>query len=152
MDEIKSILEIDLNQFIFTVFVILLGLRVMVEVIKWFLFDLLGIETKSMRLKKEEHELLIQTSNDLKILAEKHAEDVKQSIEHDKRIQNNLDACMIEIKNSLSETQETIKQFTENRIHDRQQSFEIQKELTDSISKIVEGNETRDEQIQNIVV
>lgn len=152
MEDIKAILEIDWKSFIITAFVILLGLQVIIKLLKWFLFDLLGIETKAMRLRKEEHELLIQTSNDLKVLAEKHSEDVRQSIEHDKRIQNNLDACMAEIRNTLSETQETIKQFAENRVHDRQQSFEIQKELTDSISKIVEGNDSRDEQIQNIVL
>lgn len=84
-------------------------------------------------------------------MAERHTEDVKQSIAHDQKIQNNLDNCMEEIRNSLSETQEAIKKFAENRVHDREQSFAIQKELTDSISKIACGNENRDKQMENII-
>ena len=104
-----------------------------------------------MRQRKEEHELLIQTANGLKNLSEQHAEDVKQSIKHDQQIQANLDNCITEIKKSVESTQNAIKQFTENRIHDREQSFSIQRELTDSINKIADGNDARDKQMESII-
>ena len=45
-----------------------------------------------------------------------------------------------------------IKTFTDNRVHDRQQSFNIQKELKDSINSIVDTNVTRDEQINSLII
>mgnify|MGYP007120090322 FL=1 len=60
----------------------------------WTLFDwlikLLGLETRSMRQKREEHELLIATVQNLKELQKKQEEDVKQSIQRDKRIKDDI--------------------------------------------------------------
>lgn len=151
MGNVEALLEIDWKTFLLTIFVVLLGTQAIVKACQWFFVDFLGIETKAMRQRKEEHELLIQTANGLKELSEQHAEDVKQSIKHDQKIQANLDACMKEIKKSVESTQEAIKQFAENRIHDREQSFAIQKELTENMGKIASGNESRDKQIENII-
>lgn len=151
MGDIESLFNIDWKAFVIAVFVILFGFQAAVQLFQWFLFDFLGIETKAMRQRKEEHELLIQTANGLKSLSEQHAEDVKQSIKHDQQIQVNLDNCITEIKKSVESTQNAIKQFTENRIHDREQSFSIQKELTESINKIVDGNDVRDKQMESII-
>ena len=152
MGEIEALFSIDWKSVILSIFIILFAFQIIVRLFEWFLFDFLGIETKSMRQRKEEHELLIQTSNELKKLSDRHLDDIKASIEHDQKIQNNLDDCMNEITLSLKETQDAIKQFTENRIHDREQSFEIQKELTDSIAKISDSNNYRDEQIENLLL
>ena len=151
MGDIESLFNIDWKAFIIAVFVILFGFQAAVQLFQWFLFDFLGIETKAMRQRKEEHELLIQTANGLKSLSEQHAEDVKQSIKHDQQIQINLDNCITEIKNSIESTQNAIKQFTENRIRDREQSFSIQRELTESINKIADGNDSRDKQMESII-
>lgn len=151
MGDIESLFNIDWKAFIIAVFVILFGFQAAVQLFQWFLFDFLGIETKAMRQRKEEHELLIQTANGLKSLSEQHAEDVKQSIKHDQQIQTNLDNCITEIKKSIESTQNAIKQFTENRIHDREQSFSIQRELTESINKIADGNDSRDKQMESII-
>ena len=59
MDSIQQLFEIDWKAFGITIFLVLLGLQTCIKLFQWFLFDLLGIETKSMRLKKHEHELLI---------------------------------------------------------------------------------------------
>lgn len=111
----------------------------------------LGIETKRMREKREEYELLIQTSKNLSELQSKHQTDVEQSIAHDKKIQNELSEFMSEIKESISQTQSEIKQFAESRIHDREQSFQIQKELTDAIKTVTDGERDRDEQIEALM-
>lgn len=84
-----------------------------------------GIETKWMRKRREEHDLLMTNTQAIKDLAELHKRDMGTSNDHDTMIQKELSMFMEEVRND-------IKQFTENRIHDREQSLEIQKELTDA--------------------
>ena len=120
MDSIQQLFEIDWKAFGITIFLVLLGLQTCIKLFQWFLFDLLGIETKSMRLKKQEHELLIETANELKRLSEKHKEDMDS--------------------------------FSNNRIHDREQSFSIQKELITSqenISKLINSLEKKLTEMQD---
>ena len=120
MDLIQQLFQIDWKAFGITIFLVLLGLQTCIKLFQWFLFDLLGIETKSMRLKKQEHELLIETANELKRLSEKHKEDMDS--------------------------------FSNNRIHDREQSFSIQKELITSqenISKLINSLEKKLTEMQD---
>ena len=63
-----------------------------------------------------------------------------------------------ESQKAIKETQAEIRQIMDNRVHDRAQSFEIQKELTDSqqkladsITSILKADETRDSQIASLV-
>ena len=151
MDYIEALFSVDWKSVIIAIFIALFALQIIIRSFQWLFFDFFGIETKAMRQRKEEHRLLLQTANDLKELSMQHKEDVRQSIEHAQKIQNNLDNCMTEIKMSLEETQMAIRKFTENRIHDREQSFAIQKELTESMTKISESNSVRDEQLNAIV-
>lgn len=151
MDAIENLFNIEWQVVILGVIAALFAFKAIVEIFKWLLFDFLGIETKAMRMKREEHELLLKTANDLKDLSARHLEDVNQSIKHDEKIQENLDSCINEIRESLEKTQDAITQFAENRVHDREQSFSIQKELTTSIAKLAESDSSRDEQINNIM-
>lgn len=151
MDAIENLFNIEWQVVILGVIAALFAFKAIVEIFKWLLFDFLGIETKAMRMKREEHELLLKTANGLKDLSARHLEDVNQSIKHDEKIQENLDSCINEIMESLEKTQDTITQFAENRVHDREQSFAIQKELTTSIAKLAESDSSRDEQINNIM-
>lgn len=114
-------------------------------------FGKLGIETKGMRKRREEHELLLKTSENLSELQKKHTEDVKQSIVHDERIQENLSVFMNEMRMFISETQSEIKQFAENRVHDREQSFSIQEQWTDTIKTIADSEKFRDAQIKALI-
>lgn len=151
MDAIENLFNIEWQVVILGVIAALFAFKAIVEIFKWLLFDFLGIETKAMRMKREEHELLLKTANGLKDLSARHLEDVNQSIKHDEKIQENLDSCINEIMESLEKTQDAITQFAENRVHDREQSFAIQKELTTSIAKLAESDSSRDEQINNIM-
>ena len=151
MDAIENLFNMDWQVVILGVIAAHFVFKAIVEIFKWLLFDFLGIETKAMRMKREEHELLLKTANDLKDLSARHLEDVNQSIKHDEKIQENLDSCINEIRESLEKTQDAITQFAENRVHDREQSFSIQKELTTSIAKLAESDSSRDEQINNIM-
>lgn len=151
MGTIEGFFNTDWKVFAITLFAVLLGFQAIVKLLSWFLFDFLGIETKSMRQKREEHNLVMSTANGLKELTEKEKIDSEQLEKHDANIQKNLDSFMNEIRESIKETREAIEKFTDNRVHDREQSFEIQKQLTDSISKIAQADEKRDEQINKLV-
>lgn len=107
MDSIQQLFQIDWKAFGITIFLVLLGLQTCIKLFQWFLFDLLGIETKSMRLKKHEHELLLTTADELKKLSKKHEKDINS--------------------------------FLDSRVHDREQSLSIQKELTVSQERISES-------------
>ena len=151
MEPIRDFFGIDWKAFGITIFVALLGFQAIIQVLHWFLFEFLGIETKAMREKKEEHKLLIDTAKELQNLSKQHAEDVKQSIKHDQKIQENLDQRMEEIRKAIADTQNSVNTYSENRIHDRKQSLQIQQELKDNISQIVKSDEEEQEQIKNLI-
>lgn len=152
MNYIEPLFKIDFKAVILGVLVALIAFQFLVKLCQWLFFEFLGIETKSMRKRREEHELLINTANELKNLSDKHQIDVKKSIEHDEKIENELRRYVQEIQKSVLENVDTIKQYAENRIHDREQSRTIQKELTDSIKQLADANASRDEKIENIII
>lgn len=102
MDEIMALIETDFSSVFLSVFIILIGVKAIVSLFEW-IINKFGLETKWIRKRREEHDLLIQTSQ------------------------------------NLMAAQSEIKQFTENRVHDREQSFRIQKELIDAQSDLAKS-------------
>lgn len=151
METITELFNINFQYVLISVFVILIGIKTIVSIFEW-VIDRLGLETKWMRRKREEHELLIQTSKNITELQEKHTEDIRKSIIHDNRIKEDLSSFMSDMKDSITKTQNELKIFAENRIRDREQSLQIQKELKDSIKSIVDYNSNKDMQIDNLMV
>ena len=89
MDAINELTQINYGTLIIAICTILLAFKFMWTLFDW-LIKLLGLETRSMRQKREEHELLIATVQNLKELQKKQEEDVKQSIQRDKRIKDDI--------------------------------------------------------------
>lgn len=89
MSEIIELTKINFSSVFVAVFVILIGIKAMVSLLEW-VVDKLGLETKWMRKNREEHELLIQTSQNLIALQEKHEEDMKRSDAHDVEMRNDI--------------------------------------------------------------
>lgn len=85
MNEIIELTKVNFSSIFIAVFVILIGLKAIVSLFEW-IIEKLGLETKWMRQKKQEHELLIQTSQNLTALQEKHKEDVERSDRRDEEI------------------------------------------------------------------
>lgn len=85
MSEIIELTKIDFAYVFIAVFVILIGIKVITSLFEWFV-DKLGLETKWMRKKREEHDLLIQTSKGLSALQEEHKKDVERSDQRDEEI------------------------------------------------------------------
>lgn len=89
MDALKELTQINYGTLIIAICTILLAFKFMWTLFDWFV-KLLGLETKSMRQKREEHDLLIATIQNLMELQKKQEEDVKQSIQRDKRIKDDI--------------------------------------------------------------
>lgn len=89
MDEIIELTNIDFSSIFISVFIILFGTKTIVSLFEW-IINKLGLETKWMRQKREEHELLLNTSNSLISLQEKHEEDMKRSDKHDEEMRNDI--------------------------------------------------------------
>lgn len=149
MNEIIELTKIDFSYVFIAVFIILIGVKVIVSLFEW-IVNKLGLETKWMRKHREEHDLLIQTSQNLAALQKQHSHDVEESDAHDENIKEELCAFISEIKVSMLKTQNEIKQFSENRVHDREQSFKIQKELTDSQNNLAESLSSISEKIDKM--
>ena len=151
MGDIIPLITIDYSSLFVSVLTILVGIKTIISLFEWAISKL-GLETKWMREKREEHDLLMQTSQNLAALQEKHNHDVEQSIIHDDRIRNELSEFMTDIRNSISQTQNDIKEFSENRINDREKSREIQRELTDSIKIITNRSIEQNKQIEALAL
>lgn len=89
MDTIQELFKIDFLYVLISVITILMSAKFTVSIFEWF-FNKLGLETKWMRLKREEHELLISTSKNLTELQKKHIEDAKLSEEKDEEIRKDV--------------------------------------------------------------
>lgn len=89
MDSITELTNVDFPSLFVSIFIVLIGIKAIVSVSEWAI-EKIGLETKWMRKQREEHELLIQTSQNLTILQEKHDESVRQSIRHDEIIKSDI--------------------------------------------------------------
>ena len=89
MNELIELTNVDFSSVFISVFIILVGVKAIVSLFEW-VINKLGLETKWMREKREEHELLLNTSNSLISLQEKHETDMKKSDEHDAEMRNDI--------------------------------------------------------------
>ena len=117
--------------------------------ISW-VFSFFGIEFKWMRKRHEEHDLLVQTAQNLSLLQKRHEEDIKNSDEHDHTIEQKLSACITEIKDIIKDNRNDTHEFIENRLVEfytpyREQSLKVQaewiktqKDVSDKVVKLSE--------------
>lgn len=85
MEVITELTKIDFASVFIAVFIILFGIKAIVSIFEW-IIEKFGLETKWKRQKREEHNLLIQTSQNLIALQDKHEKDVKRSDQRDEEI------------------------------------------------------------------
>lgn len=80
MGDLKEALSIDLPTLLVSILVVVGGLKVIIELIKWFI-NQFGIEFKSVRKKNEEHDLLYKTMgrmDELEDIQKKTSENFKK--------------------------------------------------------------------------
>lgn len=89
MDAILELTNINFSSVFISVFVILIGIKTIASIFEW-IFQELGLETKWMRAQREEHNLLIKTSQNLSALQEKQKHDMEKSDKRDEEISNDI--------------------------------------------------------------
>lgn len=139
MEAIQNLTQYNWFVVVSAIIVAMLAFKFLSDLFEWFVKKF-GIETKSMREKRENKELLKTTAENLAKLQDRHTED-------EETFRKNLNDYMKESREDRKALHEEMKQYSENRIADRKQSFQIQKELTDSIKEITKGQYERDGQI-----
>ena len=89
MNEIIELTKINFSSVFISMFVIFIGVKAIVSLLEWGI-NKLGLETKWMRKQREEHDLLIQTSQGLSSLQEQHEKEVARSTLRDEEISNDI--------------------------------------------------------------
>lgn len=142
MGELLALAEIDWFQVAVGVIAALLFFKFVVSTYEWFA-NKYGFETKKMREKREDHELLIKTSQNLAALQAKHDND-----------ETNLETCLAsfiaETKKENDALRAEMKKFAENRVNDRQVSIDREKRLNGRIDDMAICDKSRDEHIEHI--
>lgn len=103
-----------------------------------------GIETKKMRQKREDHDLLVKTSQNLALLQEKSEKD-------DRGLEVALETFMGEVRDSFDKVNKKFEESNKNQLTRKEQSLEIQKELTNSIKELADVQKSNSEQISALM-
>ena len=150
MDELKYLIQIDWWYVVIALVLLLVCVKLVWSLIDWLFFEKLGIETKKMKQRRQQSELLKTTSELAKTTAENLDKLQKRHCKDEQEFRNNLNNYMEESRKDRKALHDEMTKFTNNRINDRKQSLEIQKELKDSIKILTEGQQDRDEKINNL--
>lgn len=145
MENLKELTQIGWWQVIFAICLFLVCLKFVWSLLDWLLFEKLGIETKKMKQRREDRELLKETTELAKTTAENLDRLQKHHVEDEEVFRDNLNNYMEESRKDRKAIHDEMAKFSDNRVSDRQQSLQIQKELKDSIT-------SRDMQINALVV
>ena len=150
MDAIEYLKEVDPWIVFFVVISIVLAGKF---IYKTFIEDIIqkyGWETQRMRKHREDHEkievlmeLTKKTAENLEKLQQRHIND-------EKTFRKSLNDYMEESRKDRKELHDEMAKFTNNRVSDRQQSLQIQKELKDSIQDLINRQKNRDSKIENL--
>ncbi len=89
MNEMIELTKIDYVSVLPAAVAILAGTKAILSLLESFV-EKLGLETKWMRQRREEHELLIQTSQNLTALQTQHEHDMQKSDRRDEEISANI--------------------------------------------------------------
>lgn len=150
MNDIKALLEIDYKVVFLGLFLILAGFKAIAMLLEWFLFDFLGIETKWMKEKREDHEKILANAQAIKELAEIHKRDNDISNEHDDKLRDEMTQFMTEVRSDIGELKSSLQETFNNRANDRQVSIEREQRLNDRIDSLVDASKQRDVSVEAI--
>ena len=91
----------------------------------------------------------------------KYRKDIKNGIDgwiKKRQEEENMAQMVSQHEKDIKDLKKTTNQYCDNRVHDREQSFEIQKKLTesmgklaDAIGRIEEFNSVKEKQLDNLI-
>lgn len=157
MDELKQLMQINWWYVITAMVILLLFIKFIWSLIDWLFFEKLGIETRRMKQRRQGEDLLKTTAELAKTtseLAKTTAENLdklqKRHTHDEEEFRNNLNNYMEESRKDRKVLHDKMTEFANNRVSDRKQSLEIQKELKDSIQNLLDGQQSRDNKINEL--
>ena len=145
MGDLKELAQIDWWYVIVALLLLLVCVKLVWSLVDWLFFEKLGIETRKMKQRRQESELLKATAELAKTTAENLSKLQARHIKDEEDFRNRLNEYIEESRKDRKALHDEMTKFVANRLDDRKQSLEIQKELKDSIS-------ARDEQIESLIV
>ena len=145
MSELKQLVQIDWWYVAMAIVALLIVVKLVWSLFDWLFVEKLGIETRKMKQRRQESEQLKATAELAKTTAENLDKLQKKHCKDEEDFRNNLNNYMEESRKDRKALHDEMTKFSKNRVNDRKQSLEIQKELKDSIA-------TRDEQINALVI
>ena len=135
MSDLKQLMEIDWWYIIVTLCLLLVVVKFIWTLVDWLLFEKLGIETRSMKERREQREQLNAVTELANQTAESLSKLQKIHIKDEEDFRNRLDEYIEESRKDRKILHDEMTTFANNRVRDREQSIEIQRELTCSISE-----------------
>lgn len=150
LEELEYFMHIDWWQVFLAACFLLFAIKAVWSVLDWLLFEKLGIETKKMKQRRQDNELLKATAELAKTTAENLYKLQDRHIRDEENFRINLNDYMEESRKDRKALHEEMTNFKNNRVEDREQSLEIQKELKDSIKFLTDSQKDRDEKINNL--
>jgi septal ring factor EnvC (AmiA/AmiB activator) len=145
MSELKQLTEIDWWYVVIALVALLICIKLIWSLFDWLFFEKLGIETRKMKQRRQEREQLEATSELAKTTAENLYKLQKRCTKDEEEFRNSLNNYMEESRKDRKALHDEMTKFADNRIKDREQSIEIQKELKNSIA-------ARDTQIEALLL
>lgn len=137
MDDLRQLAQIDWWYVIIALCLLLFCIKVVWSLFDWLLFEKLGVETKKMKQRRQNNEMLKNTAAGLAALQQKHERDETE-------LKDCLTAFIDETRNALKLQDES------NRDH-WETSKQIRKELADTIKELADDNQKKCEQINSLI-
>ena len=144
MADIAKLADINWFVWLLTGLMLLSGLIAVWKIISEAL-AIIGKPIGWYKQRAKDHEMVLENTTAIKELAALHAQDTKIANEHDEKLREELSTFMTEVKTD-------IKTFADNRTSDRAKSFDIQKELSDAIKTVAQGQAVIDKQIEALMI
>lgn len=143
MEEIKGLIQIDFVSLFISAIIILMSTKTITSLFEWGI-NKLGLETKWMRKRREEHDLLIQTSQNLIALQEQHEKDVERSDRRDEEISADIKKLIDGFRDlKISSMRREILNLADSIINDERvgrESYIHCLKIYDDYERIIEEN------------
>lgn len=145
MDNVEQLATINWWYVVIAIILLLVVVKFVWSLFDWLFVEKLGIKTKKTRQREQESQQLKTTAELAKTTAESLDKLQKRHCKDEEEFRNNLNNYIKESREDRKALHKEMKAYSDNRINDRRQSLEIQKELKDSIA-------IRDVQIDSLVI
>lgn len=147
MSDLKQLSQIDWWYVFIAIMLLLLCIKVVWSLFDWFVFEKLGIETRKMKQRRQESELLKATAELAKTTAENLDKLQVRHTKDEEEFRVNLKNYIEESRKDRKALHDEMAKYNENRVNDRRVSIEREKRLSD---RITESNCHTDEMMDNI--